>query len=197
MNKNLLLSLLLFVVVVFQGTQTMAQTRAKVAPVKSKKTSSSSGDFQKMQVGPAFDLFIPIGDWSDLVSLGVGASGQFQYQITDKLAATANVGYTQFLLKEKVDGFSISAIPLLGGVKYYIKNGLYAQGNIGLYMLRSKISFLGQSETDSDSKFAFGVGAGYELNLGKMNLDLNGRYQIVEDANHIAIRAALLFPIGN
>jgi opacity protein-like surface antigen len=148
----------------------------------------------QMSVGPGLEIALPIGDFSSVANLGIGATGQFQYNINESMAVTGTTGYIHFLTD--VDGVSFGMIPIQVGFKYYFSGGLYGMGQLGLHMARSSYSYLGTSYSDTSNEFSFGVGAGYELALSKMKLDLAGRFQLINDANYLGVRAGLVFPIG-
>ena len=143
----------------------------------------------QMTIGPGLELAIPIGDWSSVANFGIGATGQFQYNLNDKMAITGTTGYIHFLSD---GGLSMGMIPLQGGFKYYFVENAYGMAQLGLHFTRA--SAFGYSDTSTD--FSFGIGGGYEIELGNMMLDLGARFQLVDDANYLGIRAGLVFPIG-
>lgn len=149
----------------------------------------------QMSVGPGLEIAIPIGNLSNVANLGIGASGQFQYNLNDNMAVTGTLGYIHFLTD--VDGVSFGMIPLQAGFKYYFSGGLYAMGQVGLHFARSSYSALGTSYSNTSNDVSLGIGAGYELALGNMKLDLAGRFQLISDANYLGLRAGLVFPIGD
>lgn len=143
----------------------------------------------QMTIGPGLELAIPIGDWSGVANFGIGATGQFQYNLNDKMAITGTTGYIHFLS----DGEgSMGMIPLQAGFKYYFVENAYGMAQLGLHFTR--FSAFGYSDTSTD--FSFGIGGGYEIELGNMMLDLGARFQLIDDGNYLGIRAGLVFPIG-
>jgi hypothetical protein len=148
----------------------------------------------QMTIGPGLELAIPIGDWSGAANFGIGATGQFQYKLNDNMAVTGTTGYIHFLTE---DGFSMGMIPLQGGFKYYFVENAYGMAQLGLHFTRVGFSYGGFSDSDTSTDFSFGIGGGYEVELGNMMLDLAGRFQFVDDGNYLGIRAGLVFPIGD
>lgn len=153
----------------------------------------------KMQVGPGFEVLVPIGDWSDAANLGVGITGQFQYNLNDNMGITGTLGYIHFLTD--TEGFSFGMIPIVGGFKYYFgegNGGFYAHPQFGITLLRTKVDLGGfGSVSNTSTELTLSAGAGYELSLGNMKLDIGARFQFIDDASSIGTRIGLIFPIGN
>src|SRR5687767_6374485 len=77
---------------------------------------------------------LPIGDFGDTHSFGIGGSLQGEYKPDVDLGLTLNAGYITYSGKDlpligKVESFGL--IPVLGGVKYYFGGGAYAHGQLG------------------------------------------------------------------
>lgn len=151
----------------------------------------------QITISPGLEVAVPLGNWSSFANLGIGASAQVQYTINEKLAATGTLGYIHFLT-DKAYGtdFSVGAIPLQAGLKYYFAPNCYGMGQLGFHIMRASVTVLGQKTSDSDTNLSLGVGAGYEVNLGNLKLDLAGRFQFVDDASYLGLRAGLVFPLG-
>lgn len=117
-------------------------------------------------------VVVPVGDWSDVSGLGIGALAAGHYDLSPELAVTGRVGYIHHLSKS-VGGsdFSTYEIPILGGIKYRFgapDDGLYLGAEAGFVSLgaRSEVEnpFTGEKETVSDSDLEIGLtaGVGYE-----------------------------------
>lgn len=146
------------------------------------------------------ELALPVGDFSDLSSLGFGATAGYDYPVTEKFKIGANAGYIFMLVKDEYkDGLgaifgdnvdvNIGMIPIQAHAKYHLTEQFYLMGLAGIHMINVKVEALGESETESDTEFSFGFGAG--VNLGVV--DIGARYQIINGSDYIGARVAYLF----
>jgi hypothetical protein len=139
--------LLIAVLIVSAATASFAQTS---------KSSSSTGKFS---IGAEAGL--PVGDASDFYSFVIGASFKYEYPVAQSLYVTGSLGYNAFLTKSefKDAGFksSYGFIPLKAGLKYYIQDGFFAEGQLG-------VTF--STESGGGSAFAYAPGIGYSFNGG-------------------------------
>lgn len=93
-------------------------------------------DGLKFSAGP--EIGFAIGDFSSTHSLGIGASGQLEFGLQDKLNFTATAGVMNFSGKdrsstEKNQGYTV--IPIRAGVKYFLTTGIYAGAQLGAAFL--------------------------------------------------------------
>jgi opacity protein-like surface antigen len=104
---------------------------------------------------------LPLGDYSKSSSFAIGAAGRFEYGVNDLINVTARIGYLHHL--GTPSGFSLGIIPILVGGTYKIgTSGLFADAEIGLSIIRVSVDIGGTSASDSQTKFGFQVGAGYQ-----------------------------------
>lgn len=152
--------------------------------------------FHKIGVGA--EVALPMGDFSEGFSTGFGATGKVFYGISDDADITGTIGYLHFGMKgnEYVSGH-VGMIPLQFGYRHNF-GGFYAEPQIGLMFISSKADIKGMggmfgdlSSTSSETKFSLGIGGGYEFG----NWDFGLRYQIVEKANFLALRAGYNFSL--
>lgn len=80
---------------------------------------------QGMRVGVQIGAAIPVGDWSDYVSTGIGGIGTFHYELNKKLSATGSLGYYSFGSSEDmkdqylaIGDYSYTIIPIVVGLRY-------------------------------------------------------------------------------
>ena len=80
----------------------------------------------KFNAGASFNLGIPTGAFSDLAITGVGGSLIGEYAFTEMISATLSASYQNFpgnaetfAVQGKAVDFSVNAIPLLAGMRYY------------------------------------------------------------------------------
>jgi hypothetical protein len=145
--------------------------------------------FSQLSVGA--NIGIPTGDWSNYWGLGWGIDGRYEAPIQTKLNWTASIGYFSFGGKSYLGTSfpSISAVPLVGGIKYYFQEsnkGVYAGADIGLYFMSA--SFGGS--TGSTTRFGFAPALGYRI----QQFDFSFRYNAVSDFNFVGLRAAYIIP---
>ncbi len=125
----------------------------------------------KFNVGA--ELGLPLGNFSDLVGLGFGASFQGAYGLTDNLMATGSLGYMTFGGKTVTSGGvtisseAFSYVPFKVGIKFMASEQVYLQPEIGLAIGTSK---------GSGTNFMFAIGGGYMLSE---NLSAGIRYESI------------------
>jgi hypothetical protein len=144
-------------------------------------------------------------------SLGYGVSVGYEYELSDNLGATAQVGY---ILMGVDDAFfnNYSMIPVQVGAKYYLddkSSGLYAHAQAGIHSVSSttpEIVIPGggiiddiviPEETYTNSNTSFAIGAGYIVNE---NIDASVRYNVLTydgfSVNYIGMRIGYTFGGG-
>lgn len=166
--------------------------------------------------GVSGTVALPMGDFGSEegldASTGFGGLANVQYGISPNIALTGSAGYLMWggpeaeIFGTKIS-FDYSAIPVQAGVKYLIgtaESRPYIKAETGVHMFRVKAEVGGQSETESETKFGFSGGAGYELKLGSgsTKLDISGHYQFVSkieevSISYIGIRLGVLFGGGS
>ena len=139
------------------------------------------------QFSAGLNLGLPSRTWSSYESVGFGIDVRYEAPIQDKLNWTASAGFLSFAGKSYGGGNynSITAIPVIGGVKYYFQEsnaGFYGAGDIGLVFL--------SSSGGSENRFVFSPGVGYRLE----KFDFSFRYNAMSDFNYVGLRAAYIFP---
>ncbi len=138
---------------------------------------------------------LPVGDFGDAYSFGIGGTVQGEYKAAEDLGITLNAGYITYSGKDitvsgvgifKVPSFGL--IPVLAGVKYYFGGGAYAHGQLG--------AGFGTDEGDGVN-FMYSPGLGYLFAPGfDAELKYTGLSSSGEDtgsANSIGLRLAYNF----
>lgn len=152
--------------------------------------------FHKIGVGA--EVALPMGNFGDGFSTGFGATGKVFYGISEDGDITGTIGYLHFGMKSSdfVSGH-VGMILLQFGYRHNF-SGFYAEPQLGFMFLSSKAELKGMggffgdaSGTASETKFSLGIGGGYEFG----NWDLGLRYQIVDQANFVALRAGYNFSL--
>ncbi len=172
---------------------------------------------QSNQLSLGVDLALPMGDFGDAYSLGVGPAVGFEVPVGDNLGVTVQVAYDILMVKSDLSDFikSASMIPAQVGLKYYFmdqQEGFYGHGQLGIHASSVKseeitISIPGlatittPSETTSSTNFSWAIGAGYQME----KLDIGIRYNSISPdsdidgakaSSYIGLRVAYLLPIG-
>ena len=142
MRKFLLLAALLVGAVSFSSAQT-----------------SKSSNVGKFSIG--LEAGLPIGDASDVYNFVIGASFKYEHPVAQNLYVTGSLGYNAFLTKSEFKDAgaksSYGFIPLKAGLKYYIQDGFFAEGQLGVVF---------STESGGGSAFAYAPGIGYSFNGG-------------------------------
>lgn len=143
---------------------------------------------------------LPMGDFQDLASFGVGGTGYAGYAFSPRLAVTARTGYIFTGGKEITETISgvtgtiktnYGIVPLLGGLKVYINEGdtrFYAAGEAGMFFisttgdLKNSLGGTITNVSGSDSKFGYAPAAGVQFRSGRtMMVDAHVDYTGIPD----------------
>ena len=147
------------------------------------------------------ELGLPMGNFSDVANTGFGVSARYEASIKDKLNWTASAGYLSFGGKSYLGGTfgNVSAIPLVGGIKYYFNeasNGLYATADLGLNFINYSVAYPNNGSglgvtfaSATTTRLGVSPGVGYRIN----NWDFTGRFNLVTDFNYLGLRVAYIF----
>lgn len=145
--------------------------------------------FHKISVGA--EVALPLGDFSDISSVGFGASGKVYYGLNQEMNITGSLGYLNFPYKESGISGGVSMIPLMFGFDYDFGNGFYVEPKLGLMFTKVKMTFMGHSATASDTKFGVGLGGGYRYEAWDFGL----HYNFIDHLSFLGIRVAYSFNI--
>jgi hypothetical protein len=131
-------------------------------------------------IGADVVAVLPLGDYADGASFAIGALGRFEYGVKPNIAITVRAGLIYNLAKEiELIGETptILMIPAHVGGKYMIgTSGLFGQAELGITHIRTSIA----DESNSETKFSFEVGAGYQK--GKISARAGLWYIAADDA---------------
>jgi hypothetical protein len=111
-------------------------------------------DGLKFSVGP--ELALPIGNFSNGWSFGIGATAQIEKSLQDKLYGTATGGIVFYNGKSVGNGLKnegIAIIPIRVGAKYFLTDGVYGAFQVGLGFINKGIG----------TAFAYSPQVGYEF----------------------------------
>lgn len=133
----------------------------------------------------------------------VGLSGE--YPINDKIVVNANLGYAYFLVDdEEGEGYSMSTtlndIYVEVDGNYYFNDNFYGLAGLGIHNYTVKfetevdLGAWGGVQTfetdDSEMKFGFDLGVGYDFNE-KMSLE--AKYGLISDISQLKVTFAYMF----
>jgi opacity protein-like surface antigen len=125
----------------------------------------------KSAFSAGLDLAIPT---NSIYSVGLGASGKAEIPITSAASITVTAGYTSLYYKKSQIGSSRSQdaagfVPLKAGVKYYLSEGFFIEGELGTAM---------ETNYSKNKLFAFALGPGFLLPVSKNTaIELGFRYE--------------------
>lgn len=141
--------------------------------------------------GAGASLALPIGDWSDFWSFGVGVEAQGEYSFSEKVALVFNSGYTSFIGKKVDLGFgeeridAVGVIPILAGVRAYPATQFFIGARAGLGI------FTGGGE--STTVFQYRPEIGYNGGPVQIALGFNGLSKDGETNNFMGLTILYIF----
>jgi hypothetical protein len=173
--------------------------------VTSLATAQFGPEKGKMTLGPALEVSLPMGDFSDIATFGVGGTARFEYGLQPKIALTANIGYLWWS-GESNDAFdySVSAVPLIAGIKYSFAPQFFVSGELGFYFTSVSGDFKGEalgipgftysgSYDNSETNFMLAPGVGYQTGP----IEALVRFWLVDSGmSNFALMVSYNFPIS-
>lgn len=135
----------------------------------------------KNQIGIAFEVGLPMGDFKDAFKTGFGGSLKYLHGLGTAGQVSLTSGYTTFNAKDVPSGYTVrsSIIPILLGYRHNF-SGLYIEPQAGYGIYGSKVKGGGFDESNSDGAFTWAIGLGYAMEQG---LDIGARYQSASKNN--------------
>ena len=160
----------------------------------------------RFNAGASFSIGFPTGTFSDLAKTGIGGSAIGEFAFNEKVSATLSASYQNFpgdgeafAYQGKAYDFSVNAIPILAGVRYYFSQEFFGTFEAGVHFLRVSADIYDvyseeKVSTDYQAKYGGGIGAGYRYRLAEPSvLEFSGNYQIVQDEfNSFSLRIGIL-----
>jgi len=145
-----------------------------------KMRSTSSHNFFKehsLRLGVDTELSVPLGNYSDVNSVGAGAVLEGELALLEQLSATMRIGF-QAHLNRTVGGTDshVNSIPMLAGMKYFIgpdRQGLFGAFELGLFDLMSSVSSATANATSNNLRFGMGAGIGYQQNQWSARVNIH------------------------
>lgn len=142
--------------------------------------------------GAGIRLGLPIGDFGDSHSFGVGAELQGEYGFSDMVSGVVTTGYTSFFGKDyDLPGFgtieveSVGYIPILVGARVYPSTNFFIGAQIGYGILTGGGS--------SDGAFNYQPQVGYNAEKFQLALNYNGLSKDGSTLGHIGLTGIFKF----
>jgi len=122
---------------------------------------------------------VPLGNYADLNSVGVGAIVTGEYTLIDMLSATMRIGFQGHMDRTVGTVNShVHSIPILFGTKYYIgseREGLFGAFELGMFDLMTSVTRPTTSASSNDVKFGLGMGVGYQQDRWNVRLNVHSQ----------------------
>ncbi|MCX7908908.1 MAG: porin family protein [Ignavibacteria bacterium] len=159
--------------------------------------------YSPIMLGAEIGLGIPTGDFGDVVNTGYGLNGVFSYFLQSDLLLTGTIGYWSFKKEEGGVDFTFNTIPFNAGIQYrfgQVQFIPFIGAETFLFFNSAKVSYLGYSESDSETKFGFVPLVGFAYKISP-TMELRGtfKYTIIftegENTTFIGILFGLHFPL--
>jgi len=160
--------------------------------------------------------YLPLGDWSDNVSAGIGGSALYNYKITSKISLTGAIGYYNFPAKNELaddavadskGSYSYTVVPVLAGLRIIIGPDdqafqPYVSCELGFflasgdYKMKTAAGSVVTVNAEPPSPFGFAPAVGFKLRLGlDVDLDVNAKFAIAKELNHLGLNVGVMFRI--
>src|SRR5687767_14680855 len=143
--------------------------------------------------GAGLNLALPIGDFGDTHSFGVGVEAQGEVMFSDMFSGVFNAGYTQFFGKTitilgtevEVDGAGL--VPVLAGVRVYPASQFFIGGRAGIGI------FTGNDNSNTGFLYRPEIGA----NAGPVQIaaSFNGWSKDGGNLNHVGL--TIIYKFGS
>lgn len=140
----------------------------------------------KAQLSLGVDAALPMGDFGDVYSLGIGPTAGLDISLTEVFAVFGQVSYDFMMVKSDYSDVLSNAymIPYQAGLKLYVSGdsrGLYGMALLGGHTAGVKTTIGSQEESSSTSLFSWGLGGGFRMN----QIDIGVRYNSISPDKEI------------
>jgi hypothetical protein len=165
----------------------------------------------RFNAGASFNIGFPTSAFSDLAQTGIGGSAIGEFAFNEKISAILSASYQNFpgkgegfAVQGEVYDFSVNAIPVLAGVRYYFLKEFFGTFEAGVHFLKVTADIYDvyseeKISTDYEAKYGGGIGGGYRYRLAEPSVfEISGAYQIVQDDfNSFSLRIGVLILLDN
>jgi hypothetical protein len=142
--------------------------------------------------GAGIRLGMPIGDFGDTHSFGIGGELQGEYNFTENVSGVITTGYTSFFGKTVDFGFgeveldAVGLIPIIAGVRVYPSTNFSIGAQAGYGILTGN--------DDSEGAFMYQPQVGYNADRFQIALNYNALTKDGSTLGHIGLTA--IFKLG-
>jgi len=168
--------------------------------------TSSIFSQNRFNAGASFNIGFPSSALANLAETGIGGSVIGEFAFSENISATLSASYQNFpgkgdgfAVQGDVYNFSVNAIPVLTGVRYYFSQEFFGMFEAGVHFLRVTADIYDvyseeKISTDYEAKYGGEIGAGYRYRLAEPSvLEVSGHYQLVQDNyNSFSIRIGIM-----
>lgn len=157
---------------------------------------NGSGSKKPLTFNAGVELGLPLGDFSDIYSLGVGATVQANYQLNPKIDLTLNTGYLNYFGKKigatNVNYGNLGVIPVLAGARYWLTENIYGAAQLGIsfWSINGTAS---ATNASSENNFTWSPAIGYRVSKFDISLKYNSINASESSLNSLGLRAAYNF----
>ena len=165
----------------------------------------------RFNAGASFNIGFPTGSFADVAKTGIGGSVIGEYVFNKNISVTLSGSYQNFpaefedvAIQGHVISVSLTAIPVLAGLRYYFNNEFFGIVEAGVQFIKANANLYNvynndKYSTEYESKYAGSLGFGYRYQLAKPSVfELSGTYQIVEDDfNSFSFKLGILILLDN
>jgi hypothetical protein len=151
--------------------------------------NAQSSSNQSFVFGAGLNLALPLGDFHNSSSFGIGGELQGEYMFSDQFSGVVSAGYTEFFGKsytffdgvqnETVKGPNVGLIPILVGARFYPMANIFVGAKVGVGILTG-----GGSSTTA---FDYYPHVGYNADQFQVILGYNGLSKDGETLSHLGL----------
>jgi len=167
---------------------------------------ASFGAQAQLRVGAGLMTGMPMGDFGDSYSFGLGGGVWADYFVSDNIAVGLNIGYLNFGGSEEVEDaleYSTSMLPIMVTGDWHFMPGetfdFYAGLGLGLNLTTTTVEVLGVEGEESETAFQIAVprvGVHYMFS-DAFGLDFNTGFNILtineESANYVPLNLGVFY----
>lgn len=142
------------------------------------------------------NVYIPVGNWSDIANTGFGGSATYEHPLGRNIMGVIYSGYTYF--GSSSEGFSWTMIPLVAGAKFYFtpKQDWYIAALLGASFVTAKTTVLNEELSASSTQFAGNLNFGYEVKTSEKGaVDISAGFIYISDLSYFGLRLAYIFKL--
>jgi len=153
------------------------------------------------QIGVAFEVGIPMGDFGDAVKTGFGGLIRGAYGVGSAGHITLTTGYSSFRSKSEIedaigaDKITYSIVPILAGYRHNF-SGFFIEPQIGYGIYGGKIKGGAFETSSSDGAFTYGGGLGYEKSGFEIGARIQAASKNSSTTSFIGIHVGYNFSLG-